>query len=157
MPSQSADYRYTAQSELWIEIPRLEVRLDIVGIPIAETKDWDLTWLGDQAGWLEGTAFPTQAGNSALTAHTYLPSGDEGPFVNLGSLRYGDSIIVHYAGQRYIYEVRENRVVRPDSIGYALRHQDYPWLTLITCRTYSEATEDYVYRVVIQAIQVRVE
>ena len=157
VPPQPTNYAYSAQSDLWIEIPRLGIQLDIVGIPFNESNEWDLTWLGDQAGWLEGSAFPTLAGNSALTAHTYLPDGLPGPFVSLGTLRYGDSIIVHYAGQKYTYAVRENRVVRPDSVGYAFQHEEFPWLTLVTCRTFSETSDDYVYRVVVRAVQVSVE
>jgi LPXTG-site transpeptidase (sortase) family protein len=155
IPEQPAEKAYQALGDLWLEIPKLGVKMPIVGIP-AQGQEWDLTWLSNQAGWLEGTAYPTHAGNSALTAHVYLPNGQPGPFVNLGSLRWGDQVIVHLGGQRYIFEVRQAQQVSPYSLS-ALRHEEYPWLTLITCREYDAKTGAYKQRVVVRAVLVKVE
>jgi len=38
-----------------------------------------------------------------------------------------------------------------------LRHEKYSWLTLFTCKAYSEARGDYLYRVAVRAVLVRVE
>lgn len=35
--------------------------------------------------------------------------------------------------------------------------EEYPWLTLITCRGYDEERDDYLWRVVVRAVQVKVE
>lgn len=107
-------------------------------------------------GYLAGTAYPTHAGNSGITAHAYLADGTPGPFVNLGQLKYGDQIIVHLDGQRYIYEVRENRLFTPTAVSSVLKHEEYPWLTLITCKTYNETTREYSYRTVVRAVLVSV-
>ncbi len=64
-----------------------------MGIPL-QNGTWDLTWLSRQAGWLEGTAYPTLDGNSVLTAHVYLPNGQPGPFIDLGKLSWGQEIAV---------------------------------------------------------------
>jgi len=131
------------------------VKIPIVGIP-AKGENWDLTWLWNQAGWLEGSAYPTHSGNSALTAHVYLPNGQPGPFLNLGSLMYGDRIIVHLSGQRYIFEVRQVYQVSPFSLS-PLRHEELPWLTLITCREYDPRTNTYKQRLVVRAVLIKVE
>ncbi|MBN2388535.1 MAG: sortase, partial [Anaerolineales bacterium] len=146
---------YAATDEVRLEIPALRIDIPIVGVPL-EGGDWDVTWLANQAGWLEGTAFPSWEGNSVLTGHVYLPSGAPGPFVNLGQLRWGDQIVVHAYGSRYVYEVRSNQVVRPNDLT-ALRHEDLPWVTLITCRQYDDATNAYRYRVVVRAVLLRVD
>jgi LPXTG-site transpeptidase (sortase) family protein len=155
IPEQPAEKAYQALGDFWLEIPKLGVKLPIVGIP-AQGEEWDLTWLSNQAGWLEGTAYPTHAGNSAITAHVYLPNGQPGPFLNLSSLRYGDQIIVHLGGQRYIFEVRQAQQVSPYSLS-PLRHEKLPWLTLITCREYDAKTNTYKQRVVIRAVLMKVE
>jgi LPXTG-site transpeptidase (sortase) family protein len=155
LPQQPADFSYLALGDLWLEIPRLGVNVDIVGVPF-KVEDWNLTWLGDQAGYLAGTAYPTHAGNTGITAHAYLADGRPGPFVDLNKLRYGDQVIVHIKGQRYIYEVRENKLVRPND-PFVLKHEEHPWLTLITCKTYNEVTGDYQFRVVVRAVLVKVE
>jgi LPXTG-site transpeptidase (sortase) family protein len=85
-----------------------------------------------------------------------LADGTPGPFVKLNTLGYGDQIIVHLGGQKYIYEVRQNRRVSPGTTS-VLQHEDLPWLTLITCQTYNETLGDYLYRIVVRAVLVRVE
>jgi large repetitive protein len=155
LPKQPESYQYTALGNLWLEIPRLNVKINIVGVPF-EQANWDLTWLGNQSGYLDGTAYPTHPGNSGITGHAYLADGTPGPFAKLDQLRYGDLIIIHLDGQRYIYEVRQNQLVTPNDLT-ALKHEDYPWLTLITCKNYSETAKDYLYRVVVRAVQVKVE
>lgn len=155
LPEQPADMSYRAMGDLWLEIPRLGIKVNIVGVPY-NSDDWNLTWLGNQAGYLEDTAYPTHAGNTGITAHAYLADGTPGPFVDLSKLHYGDQIIIHMGGQRYLYEVRENKLIRPNEAS-VLKHEEHPWLTLITCKNYNETTGDYQYRVSVRAVLVKVE
>jgi large repetitive protein len=146
-----------AQTDVWIEIPKLKLKLDIAGVPYDTNKrEWNLTWLNTEAGWLENTAFPTHAGNSAITAHTTLPNGADGPFAKLNTLGYGNQIIVHLGGQKYIYEVRDTLRVSPNAVNSVLKHEEYPWLTLITCQSYNEKTGEYTYRSVARAILIKI-
>ena len=87
--------------DLWLEIPNIDLRVPIVGVPLGP-EGWDLSWLSGQAGYLDGTAFPTRPGNSALTGHAYLPDGAPGPFQRIGDLHWDDEIIVHAYGQRAV-------------------------------------------------------
>ncbi|NOY98395.1 MAG: sortase, partial [Chloroflexi bacterium] len=155
IPQQPRAKAYQDLGALWLEIPRLGVQLPIIGVPLG-SDGWDLTWLWDQAGYLEGTAYPTWAGNTAITAHVYLPDGEPGPFVDLHTLQWGDQIILHANGQVYTYEVRETRRVRPNDIS-VLKHESYDWVTLITCQDYNEAQGTYAYRVVVRAVLLKVE
>jgi LPXTG-site transpeptidase (sortase) family protein len=155
LPAQPAGKTYSAMDAMWLEVPKLGLAgLPIVGVPLTE-DGWDLTWLSGQAGWLEGTAYPTWAGNTAITGHTYLADGTPGPFVNLFSLFWGDEIVIHANGQRYVYQVREVRLVWADDLS-VLRHETYDWLTLITCKEFNELTGEYNYRVVVRAVLVSV-
>ncbi|MBK8780376.1 MAG: sortase [Anaerolineales bacterium] len=154
LPEQSADKSYAA-TDVWMEIPSLGIKMPIVGIPLVD-GDWDLTWLAQEAGWLNGTAFPGWEGNSGLTGHVTLPNGKPGPFANLGSLNWGDRIIVHANGEVYTYEVRENRTIKPYSTS-VLGHEDDAWLTLITCKTYIESTNTYADRTAVRAVLVKVQ
>jgi LPXTG-site transpeptidase (sortase) family protein len=149
------DGAYQGYADLGLEIPTLGVNIPIVGVPVTD-NGWDVTWLGSQAGYLQGTAFPTWSGNSVLTGHVYLPNGLPGPFVKLGALKYGDRIVVNAFGSRYIYEVRSVAAVGPDDLS-PLRHEDRPWLTLITCRQYDEGSDSYRYRTVVRAVLIEVK
>jgi LPXTG-site transpeptidase (sortase) family protein len=155
LPQQPADRAYADLGEVWLEIPSLGVKTSIVGVP-RSAGAWDVDWLWEQAGWLQGTAFPTWQGNSVVTGHVYLPNGKPGPFVDLPKLRWGDQLIIHAFGQRHIYEVRMNRVDMPENLS-ALKHEDQAWLTLITCRGYDESSDIYKYRIVTRAVLMKVE
>jgi LPXTG-site transpeptidase (sortase) family protein len=145
---------YAATNEVTIEIPSLGVNLPIVGVPL-QNGTWNVSWLDQQAGWLEGSAFPSWKGNSVLTSHVYLATGLPGPFVNVHKLKYGDKVIIHAYGQRYTFEVRSNEIVSPSDTS-AFRHEEKAWLTLVTCKEYDEKTNSYRKRVVVRAVLVSV-
>ena len=154
LPQQSAEQAYSDLGDLWIEIPSLDVKMPIAGVPLVD-ESWNVDWLWNQVGWLHGTAYPTLEGNSLLTGHVYLPNGLPGPFVDLSKLRWGSQIIVHAFGDSYIYQVRTNRVLSPDDMS-VLQHEDQSWLTLLTCKGYDEASGDYSYRIAVRAVLMKV-
>jgi LPXTG-site transpeptidase (sortase) family protein len=156
LSAQPASQSYAGLGDLWLEIPRLGVQMNIVGVP-QSGNTWDVSWLGNQAGWLQGTAFPTWNGNSVITGHVWSADNKAGPFVYLNTLWYGDRIIVHAWGQQYVYEVRGVTQVRPDSTVAAFQHKDTPWLTLTTCRSWDADKGTYRYRVLVQAALVSVK
>ncbi|MBL8050287.1 MAG: sortase, partial [Anaerolineales bacterium] len=153
LPEQPAEKAYTA-TDVWLEIPSLGVKMPIVGVPLVD-EDWDVSWLWNQAGWLEGTAFPGWLGNSGLTSHVTLPNGQEGPFAKLGNLKWGDRIIVHAYGTAYIYEVRKNSTISPYNMT-VLGHEEDAWLTLITCKNYNEAKNSYENRIAVRAVLIKI-
>jgi LPXTG-site transpeptidase (sortase) family protein len=148
IPEQPSDLAYKS-TEVWLEIPRLGVSVPIVGVPLYK-EDWDVTWLWKDAGWLEGTAFPSWSGNSVLTGHVTLPNGEDGPFASIGKLKWGDRIVVHAYGVAFEYEVRQNRTVSPYNMN-VMKHEDGSWITLITCKTFNESTGAYLSRIAIRA------
>ena len=147
--------RYLSTGNVTVEIPSLGVKIPIVGVP-KENGTWNVAWLEKEAGWLEGSAFPSWNGNSVLTGHVYLASGLPGPFVNLDKLKYGDRIVIHAYGQKYTFAVQTNTVVAPTDTSM-MKHEDKPWLTLVTCKDYDEKTNSYLNRLLIRAALVRVD
>ena len=155
LPQQPSDLPYAALEDLRLEIPLLDLSLPIVSVP-QNTQGWDLTWLWQEAGWLEGTAFPTWQGNTALTGHAYLSSGAPGPFVDLGELSWGDEVQIISHGQVYTYQVRDKKYVSGDDLSI-LGPQERDWLTLFTCQEYSEQLGGYRWRLVVQAVLIDVD
>jgi LPXTG-site transpeptidase (sortase) family protein len=156
LSAQPAEKAYADLGNLWLEIPRLGVQMPILGVPQTAGK-WDVSWLGKNAGWLNGTAFPTWAGNSVLTGHVYDAYGNPGPFVHLNWLWWGDKVIVHAWGAQYVYEVRQVMQVQPNDKAAMMKHEELPWVTLVTCRGYDEASNSYKYRVLVRAVLVEVK
>jgi sortase (surface protein transpeptidase) len=59
---------------------------------------------------------------------------------------------------QYIYEVRSvNLRTNPNSSSILTKHEEIPWLTLITCRGYDEETNTYRWRTVVRAVLVQVK
>jgi LPXTG-site transpeptidase (sortase) family protein len=127
-----------------------------VGVP-QSGGGWDVSWLGNNAGWLNGSAFPTHAGNAVLTGHVWNADNTPGPFAGLNQLWWGDKVIVHAWGGQYLYEVRSVEQVSPGNATAMLEHEDLPWVTLVTCRGYDAATGGYQYRVLVRAVLVDIK
>jgi LPXTG-site transpeptidase (sortase) family protein len=154
LPRQPLSQQYADLGDLWVEIPSLGVKEPITGVPEGE-KSWDVSWLGDQIGWLEGTTYPTLSGNSVLVGHVYNNFGLPGPFSQLGSLRWGQKIIVHAFGQQYVYEVRDVQMqVNPADVAAVTKHEDRAWLTLVTCQGYDALTGGFRWRTAVRAVLV---
>jgi len=152
LPAMPKGFQYADLGELWIEIPRLGVKVPVVGVP-RTPNGWDLTWLGNKAGLLEGIGFPGWVGNAVITAHVVTADGLPGPFAGLDRLQWGDRILVHYQGVVYEFEVRERYYTNPYSTQVLeVPQEGYPWLTLVTCATYDAEQNTYVHRIVVQAV-----
>lgn len=155
LPEQTPQTIYASLGDLWLEIPSLGVQQNIVGVPQTNTG-WDVSWLGRNIGYLNGTAFPTWAGNTVLTGHVYDAYGQPGPFAQLKTLNYGDKIEIKAFGQTYTYEVRERNLILPNRVSSVLQHEEYDWVTLVTCEFYNPFTEDYLFRRAVRAVLVDV-
>jgi LPXTG-site transpeptidase (sortase) family protein len=156
LPAQPDGLTYTAYSNLELEIPSLGVSLPIVGVP-RNGESWDVSWLNEQAGWLEGSDFPTWNGNSVLTAHVWNSNNLPGPFYQLKSLKYGDHIRIQAWGQVYTYEVRQNQLVGSRSMYRAMKNEDNAWVTLLTCEQYDDAVGNYDFIRMVRAVLVEVD
>ena len=155
LPAQPADKTYLAYGDLMLAIPSINVSLPIVGVP-QSNDNWDVTWLGQRAGWLNKTAFPTWVGNSVITGHVWDANNTPGPFYKLNNLRYADLIEIHAWGQVYLYQVRENELISPTSANTAFQHETLSWITLLTCEGYDNLHKQYTYRRMVRAVLMNV-
>jgi LPXTG-site transpeptidase (sortase) family protein len=149
-PAQPAGKAYTALGPVYLEIPKLGIKANITGIPQQADGSWDVTWLNNDAGWLQGSAFPSLPGNSVLTGHYFNSYGTAGPFRYLGLLAVGDQVIVHVYGTTYVYQVRSLQQVDPGDITTMMKHEETSWLSLVTCVDYL-ANNDFKYRLIVHA------
>ncbi|MBN2045800.1 MAG: sortase [Anaerolineales bacterium] len=155
LPAQPAEKAY-ASSDLVLEIPKLGVKMDIVGVPLSG-GEWDTSWLGQSAGWLEGSAFPTWTGNTILTGHVWDSNNNPGPFAQIKSLRYGDEIKIEAWDHIYIYQVVESKLVFPRNVNRVFEHAESDALTLLTCELYNPFGGNYFFRRIVTAVLVSVE
>jgi len=154
LPVQPADLIYSGTG-MTLEIPSLQQEMTIVGVPQTD-NGWDITWLGSNTGWLQGSAFPTWNGNTVLTGHVWDAHNNPGPFVNLRNLRYGDTINIYAWGMTYIYQVRENTTITAFDVETVFTHEDEDWISLVTCEGFNRASGSYLYRRLVRAVLVSV-
>lgn len=155
LPAQPLDKAYRA-TDLILNIPSLGVKTAIVGVPMTNNS-WDVSWLGNSAGWLNGSAFPTWIGNSVITGHVWNADNTPGIFVHLKDLKYGDQIQVKAFGQTYTYEVRESQAVWPNQVSTVMQHEDHAYITLVTCEDYNLFFTTYSFRRMVRAVLISVK
>ena len=155
LPAQPLSEAYNSTG-LTLNMPTLNVSTPIIGVPLGD-DGWDTTWLGNYAGYLEGSAFPTWNGNTVITGHVWGSSNRPGIFADLRSLQYGDEIKIHAWGQVFTYEVRSNAIITGGNVSSVLRSERLDWLTLLTCDSFDMESNSYRYRRVVRAVLVRVE
>ena len=138
---------------IWMDIPGYSVQAGILAVPRVG-NGWDVSWLGNAVGFLEGTAYPLWVGNTVISGHITLPGGKPGPFSEIHKLKLGDPIIIHANGNAFKYEVRQVFQTSPTNLNVLYRSYDYDWLTLITCSRYDPEKETYQSRTVVVAVRV---
>ncbi len=94
VPFALSESQYDLSAGIQMSIPELGISRAVIGIP-ASGNGWNLSWLGNDLGYLAGTAYPTWPGNTVITGHAYNNFGQPGPLYNLASLRWGRSDCDH--------------------------------------------------------------
>ncbi len=155
LPVQPANKAYKPVDQMRIEIPTLGINFPIVGAALNK-NGWDLTWLQNSVGYLEGSAYPTHSGNTVLTAHVLDANNNPGPFSDIKGMQLGQKIYIHAFGQTYVYQVQENRKILPASISKVFKHEEYDWITLVTCENYNAKVGLYTTRRMVRAVLISV-
>ncbi|MFN8381824.1 MAG: sortase [Anaerolineales bacterium] len=155
LPTRTKQDAYTSINDLRLEIPALSIDQPIAGIPF-KNNGWDVTWLGDKAGYLEGSAYPTWTGNTVLTGHATDPNGNLLSFGYIKELKANDIVMIHSNGFVYIYQVRQNRLIASTSLAALFKHENYDWITLVTCENYNEDNGTFTSRRIVRAVLISV-
>jgi LPXTG-site transpeptidase (sortase) family protein len=81
-------------------------------------------------------ALPGQAGNIVILGHSsevaWAPGDYKFVFTMLNKTAIGDRIFLDYKGTRYIYRIKETKVIAPSDLSL-IQPTKKPQLTLITC------------------------
>ncbi|MBI2941390.1 MAG: sortase [Chloroflexi bacterium] len=127
--------------------PRIGLNAPVVEAPI-QSGEWKVPKF--VAGHLEGTAYPGQGSNVALSGHVQSIAGGN-VFASLDKLKPGDEVRIETAVGWFTYVVSKMRIVANDDISVVMptrREQ----LTLITCTgAWNPVTRDYTQRIVVTA------
>ena len=149
LPIQTESLLYDSKENLRLEIPSLSINQPIVGIKY--NNGWDVTWLESSIGYLEGSAYPTWAGNTVLTGHATDASGNVTSFAYIKDLKIGETFKIHANGLVFIYQVQENRLLAPTGLSALFKHEEYDWVTLVTCENWNKDLMKFTQRRIVRA------
>ncbi len=138
-----------------IQIPELSMQTEIVHIPTVNGK-YEVTWLGDAAGLLEGSALPGE-GRAVIAGHNHLNTMEAGPFAMLRQMEINNRIfILKPSGELSAFVVYANeKIAEDDAAGLERIANAYPdSLTLITCED-ERAEGGYTSRRIVAARKIR--
>lgn len=141
----------TAQGQTLI-IPSLNVFATVINVYL-DGEAWDLSNLGNNVGYLQGTSRVDRGGNMVLAGHIETGRGEQAVFANLGDLQPGQPVLLIRNNAEFRYVVRERLVTGPDDLSI-LYPTDAETLTLITCGAYNLFDDLYEERIVVIAERV---
>lgn len=138
----------------FISIPVAGITSGITQFPLDGTS-WAIDPWEANVGYLQGTAWLGQNGNTVLGGHSEYPNGSAGIFRNLYDVSVGDVIVMMEDGVERQYVVVELRTVHYTDLTvlYPTTHNR---LTLITCDvpSFDAVSNVYYERLVVIADQV---
>ncbi len=121
-----------------LQIPVLNIRTELVTLPLKDGI-WQVEWLKDRAGVLEGSAMPGN-GISVVAAHNTLNNTEYGPFAMLSAAEINDMIMVNTEnGSFSSFRVYANVLLEPDDMQKLaeIAGQEENSLVLVTCENES--------------------
>ncbi|MBR6090106.1 MAG: sortase, partial [Anaerolineaceae bacterium] len=137
LPVQPKDVDYKP-TRMLLQIPVLNIRTELVTVPLKDGI-WQVEWLKDRAGVLEGSALPGK-GISIVAAHNTLDHTEYGPFAMLREAEINDLITVKTAnGSVSSFRVYANVLLEPDDMQKLVKiaGQEENSLVLVTCENES--------------------
>lgn len=147
----------SAQGGTTISIPSIDVYAPVVPLNLRVFPDNNVTWdtseITSQVGYLQGTAWLGEGGNTVLGGHSELDGRAPTVFYDLDKVALGDEIIITEDGRELRYVVVSLQAVAPDDLS-AIQPTTSERLTIITCDTTSFDDDEYNRRVVVVAERV---
>ena len=127
---------FAVPEKFFIQIPKINVKNGLV-----KTNSFEMN-PDDFIGLYAGTSLPGEKGNMFLYGHSVMPflfneKNYKTIFSNLHKLEEGDEVIVRFNNKRYVYEVMEKMIRKPEEINpldlVSSEFKEGATLSLMTC------------------------
>ena len=117
-------------------------------IPLIDIKNRKITWENEfndiimeelESGIVRypGSAKPWEDGTSFIFWHSsnfpWVKWDYNDVFALLDKVEYGDEIIIYYWQEKYVYKIKEKKVITPWDVSVLERNKDKSEITLMTC------------------------
>jgi sortase A len=126
-----------------IIVPKIGKNIPLVDVEAGNNFDFDhmenifMKELEKGVVRYPGTARPGETGNAFIFGHSsnypWVPGQYNQVFALLDQLSFGDQIIVYYNQKKYVYVIREKKIVKPGDVKVLSRDDSTAELSLMTC------------------------
>ncbi len=126
-----------------IIVPKIGKNIPLVDVELTKNVDFDhmenifMKELEKGVIRYPGTARPGENGNAFIFGHSsnfpWMPGEYNQVFALIDKLTYGDEIIVYYNQKKYVYVIREKKIVKPGDVKVLNRNPENKELSLMTC------------------------
>ncbi len=122
--------------KIWKNIPLVDVQNKTVE-NVKALEDIFMKELVNGIVRYPGSARPWENGNSFIFWHSsnfpWLEWKYNDVFALMDNLSFGDEIIAYYGQKKYIYKVKEKKVIKPGDTSVLKRNNNISEITLMTC------------------------
>lgn len=122
--------------KIWKNIPLIDVRKRSV----KNVKELEQVFMDELVNWIvryPWSAIPGKEWNSFIFWHSsnfpWMKWQYNDVFALLDKVVFDDEVIVYYDQKKYIYKIREKRVIRPGEVDILQRNKGKAEITLMTC------------------------
>ena len=122
--------------KIWKNIPLLEVQ----NKPVSNVKELEDVFMKDLENWViryPWSAQPWKDWNSFIFWHSsnfpWIKWEYNDVFALLDNVSYNDEIIVYYDQKKYVYKIKEKKIINPWDISILKRNKWKKELSLMTC------------------------
>ncbi len=124
-------------SDFGIVIPKLGANARIIAnVDAFDSRAYQAA-LARGVAHARGTVYPGQVGNMFLFSHSsvdfYRATQFNSVFYLLNKLEAGDQIEVYYQNVKYVYQVKDKKIVEGSAVSYLSARGNEKMLTLMTC------------------------
>lgn len=126
-----------------IIVPKIGKNIPLVDVELSKNVDFDhmenifMKELEKGVIRYPGTARPGENGNAFVFGHSsnfpWMKGAYNQVFALLDKLTYGDEVIVYYNQKKYVYVIREKKIVKPGDVKVLNRDPERKELSLMTC------------------------
>lgn len=122
--------------KLWKNIPLVDVQNKTVQ-NVKELENIFMNELVNGIVRYPGSARPGENGNSFIFGHSsnfpWLEWKYNDVFALIDNLSYGDEIIAYYGQKKYVYKIKEKKIIKPGDVSVLKRDNNIAEMSLMTC------------------------
>ncbi|MDD5769581.1 MAG: sortase [Candidatus Gracilibacteria bacterium] len=114
--------------------------IDVKNKTVQNVKELETVFMNELSNGIiryPGSAIPGEIGNSFIFGHSsnfpWIKGDYNDVFALLDNVEFGDEIIVYYNQKKYIFKIKEKKIIKPGDVSVLKKETEKPEISLMTC------------------------